>query len=73
MNIDTVNIDLSDEYGVWKGNDSYKNFDYKALLHKNFKFKDPKIYIVKFEQFTRNDTLKGVNEIGFELSRSKKQ
>ena len=69
-NIDTVNIDLSDEYGIWKGNGSYQDYEYEALLHKNYKFNNPQKYNIKFEQFTRSDTLGGVNEVGFELRKA---
>lgn len=71
MKIDTVNIELSDEYGIWKGNGSYQDYEYDALLHKNYKFNKAQNYNIKFEQFTRSDTLKGVNEVGLVISKNK--
>ena len=67
---DTVNIDLSDNYGVWKGKGSSIR-KFSALLRREFRFPDTGIYNIKIEQFTRTDSLKEIEQVGILLKRSK--
>lgn len=67
---DTVNINLSDNYGVWKGKgSSVKN--YTALLRREYRFPHTGFYNIKIEQFTRTDSLKEVEQVSVFLQRTK--
>lgn len=42
-------------------------YDQQVLILKNFQFKRPGTYNLKFEQFMRTDTLAGILAVGFRL------
>ncbi len=68
--VDTITFNLSDKYGHWKGNktwgDGYNySFSYLKNCHISRKHNS-----LKIEQFTRNDTLKGLNKIGITIEKS---
>lgn len=42
-------------------------YDHQVLILKNYQFKKPGPYSMKFEQFMRTDTLAGVLAVGFRL------
>ena len=60
---DTVNINLSDEYGVWIGKGISENKKVSIPLRKDLKFKKQASYNYKIEQFSRSDTLRGMSKI----------
>lgn len=67
--IDTINVDLADEYGVWKGSGSAKNKKFESPLYENI---DPKISELKINQFTRDSILTGINSITLIVKNSQK-
>jgi len=67
---DTINIDLSDNYGIWKGKGSSSR-KYNTLLRKEFSFPDTGIYNIKIEQFTRTDSLREVEQVAVFIKRTK--
>ncbi len=71
INIDTINFDLYDKYGIAKGKKHGKNYNVSILLRKSFKFKNPGDYKIEIEQFTRTDSLEGVTGLGFSLNAAK--
>ena len=62
---DTISINLSDKFGIWKGDKNGNNYSYSTLLRKSFKFKKEKNFNFKVEQFTRMDSLSGIEGIAF--------
>lgn len=63
--IDTVNINLSDNYGIWKGDKNGNVFKQKTILRKSHKFPQKGNFNIKIEQLTRVDSLLGVQSVGF--------
>lgn len=71
LNVDTVNINLSDEYGKWIGKGTNEK-KIQTLLRKSFKFHKNGNYNIKIEQFTRNEILKNIRKIEFSVFESEK-
>jgi len=70
---DTVSIQLMNKNGYWKGEKKHGFFRYEVPLHKNFSFAENKdSFHIKIEQFTRQDTLKGVKNTGIVIKEIKK-
>ena len=67
---DTVNINLSDEYGIWKGKSIAGDKSISTILRKKFRFKEIKNYNFTIEQFSRNDTLSGITKAGLAILRT---
>lgn len=68
---DTVNINLSNSYGIWTGKKSGKTIELKTILRKSYKFPKPGKYNIEIEQFTRVDSLSGVSSVGFFINENK--
>ena len=62
---DTVNINLSNNYGNWKGDKSGNTFELNTILRKSHKFPKKGNYNIIIEQFTRADSLSGVSSVRF--------
>ncbi len=71
-NIDTVNINLYNKYGMVKGEKRGKDYDLSTILRKSFKFPATKKYSIKIEQYTRNDSLQGVSAVNLYINKAKK-
>lgn len=71
MSSDTVNIDLMDQYGVWFGSGFSGSKIYRIPLRKNLRFYKNKSYNFNIQQFTRNDTLQGIERIKLYVLRKK--
>ena len=69
---DTVNINLADEYGVWKGKGISDNRSLDTTLRKKFRFKEKRNYSFNIEQFSRQDSLPGILNIEFLIQGSEK-
>ena len=69
LNADTINIDLYDKSGMIKGKKYGSNYHLNTLLRKSFLFPKSGNYNIKIEQFTRKDSLEGVTEVDFLISK----
>lgn len=69
--VDTININLSNEYGKWIGKGTNEK-KIQTLLRKSFKFNKNGKYNIKIEQFTRNSILKDIRKIEFSVLESEK-
>jgi len=67
--VDTVSIELSTSSGLWFGRCNRKNCKLELALQKEIKFEIPGQYTVEMEQFTRNDSIYGIEQIDFKLLR----
>ncbi len=66
---DTVECLLADDYGKWYGQ-GISLFQLSIPLRKNYYFTHKGQYTFSFNQGMRNDNLKGIQELGFNVSRS---
>lgn len=65
-----ITVDLSDSNGFWIGNCNGNKCKVKVYLLENFKFPELGKYTFSFEQFTRKDTLLGINALSLEIYES---
>ena len=73
INIDTLNIDLMSKNGFWKGEKNGDSYEYKIKLYDNFSFPENKNnFNIKIEEFTRQDTLKGILKTGIIVKKRNK-
>lgn len=66
MLTDTVNINLSDEYGKWTGTGA-SDKKIHTFLRKSYKFPKAGSYNIGIQQFTRKDSLSQIKDIGFSV------
>ncbi len=70
--VDTLTFNLSDRYGHWKGDKNWGgNYEYAFNYLKNYKI-EKKSGNITIEQFSRDDTLSGVNKIGIDIKKERK-
>jgi len=62
-----LTIDLADKMGSWKGNCQRENCKLKVYLLEEFKFPAQGEYSFAFNQYTREESLVGINELELEL------
>lgn len=67
---DTIECVLADEFGKWKGN-GISLFQTSVPIRSNYLFPDKGQYTLSFRQGMRTDELKGIQEIGLKIERSK--
>jgi gliding motility-associated lipoprotein GldH len=66
-----LSIELADFTGKWNGTGTGKNIKYNLLLQENAVFEAKGAYTIVLEQYTRQDSLKGINELGLRLEETK--
>jgi gliding motility-associated lipoprotein GldH len=65
----TLNLDLADNTGKWDGVISGNKATYKTNIQENAFFNTLGPHTITLEQFTRRDTLEGIEQIGLALVR----
>lgn len=69
---DTTECILADEYGKWKGN-GISLFQSSFSIKKNYIFPHTGLYTFSFKQMMRDESLKGIQEIGFRVTQVNKK
>lgn len=62
-----ITIDLANKSGVWNGKCNSSDCKLKVFLLDRFKFPEVGKYQFKFEQFTRDESLNGINAIQLKI------
>ena len=70
---DTVEVELADERGEWKGDGMGDIWDNRILFKKNQLFPVTGTYRFELEQAMRVDTLPGIMDAGMRIERSAKK
>jgi len=65
-----LSIDLADGFGKWIGSCKKENCLIKIYLLESFKFAEPGDYKFSFEQYSREDQLKGIRSLNFKITPS---
>ncbi len=71
-NTDTVTVNLFDKYGAALGKSKKGGYKKKIILRKGFIFKNGGNHNIEIMQFTRKDSLEGINELEFFIEKTKK-
>ena len=66
---DTLECVLADNYGRWIGNSSGSSYHLPVLFLREVKFIQPGHYNFAIVQGMRNDTLKGIKEVGLRIEK----
>jgi gliding motility-associated lipoprotein GldH len=61
---DTITLDLVGKDGYFKGNCNSESCSLEKVLLSNIRFQNTGLQTFSLEQFTRNESLEGINEIG---------
>ncbi len=69
----TLNLDLADNTGKWEGNVSGSHATFKTNIQENAFFNALGKHTITLEQFTRRDTLVGIDQIGLMLVRKEEK
>ena len=62
--VDTLNIDLIDRSGHWIGECDKDKCEISGMIGNAYKINTPGNHQFSFEQFNRNDSLRGIDNIG---------
>jgi len=69
MERDTVKIMLADHRGKWLGNGLGSKFDTRYFFRRNVRFPTAGKYVFEYEQATREELLKGIDDIGLRIEK----
>ena len=69
--VDTVNILLADDYGLWTGKNISRIWEKNVLLFGNVKFAKSGDYIFKINQGMRFDLLNGISDVAMNIEHVK--
>ena len=65
---DTINAELADAYGKWYGK-GFSLYNRSITYKTSFLYPDTGIYVYTISQGMRENTLKGISDIGFKVSK----
>lgn len=68
LRIDTIGADLADEYGKWYGK-GLSLYSYSIPYESSIRFPRSGVYKYSIRQGMREDTLKGISDIGLKISK----
>ena len=68
---DTVNIDISDHYGRWRGRGIGSYFDNDIIYKENVSFYKSGIYTYQIRHIMRFDNLPGLKYVGMQILKEK--
>ena len=66
---DTIKIMLADHRGKWLGHGLGGKFDTRMVFRKNMRFPASGTYVFEYEQATRDEPLKGIEDIGLRIEK----
>jgi gliding motility-associated lipoprotein GldH len=69
--VDTISLELLDNFGSWLGKCNQTTCDLDLLLQSNTRFKASGKYSIRLEQYNRIDSIKGIQSIGFMIANVK--
>lgn len=69
---DTIECILANEYGKWKGR-GISLFQSSFFIRKNYTFSYAGLYTLSFKQMMRDESLKGIQEIGLRITQTNKK
>lgn len=69
---DTIECILANEYGKWKGS-GISLFQSSFFIRKNYTFSRAGLYTLSFKQMMRDESLKGIQEIGLRITQANKK
>lgn len=67
---DIVSLELANELGLWQGKCANEKCKVRIQLQTNARFNEIGDYALRFNQYTRTDSLKGVMEIGLRIQKN---
>lgn len=65
---DVVSLELANKLGLWEGNCRGKDCELTIALQERARFDTPGDYQLRFEQYTRQDSLPGVKELRLRIA-----
>jgi len=68
---DTLEFYLADDRGNWLGDKHHGFIEMPVLIEQNYHFRDTGAYYLEVTHAMRDSVLRGVTDIGFEISKSR--